>query len=124
MAETLPDPDTKVSLIRSTEQQLIMIRMRLEDAFAFLKIAHHASVVCIAASRQTSTDCDEEVATILFNVVSHHIDRQMRAISSIVEELGGRTEFTEGREQLQDLFDKVNSQGQHAKQNPEDEERE
>jgi len=111
---TNPTAHTDMPVLTATEQYLHTIRMRLEDAFAYLKIARHASVVCIAASKQTSTDCDEEVATLLFNVVSHHIDMQMRAISTIVEELGGRTEFTEGREQLRDLHDKVNGQSEYA----------
>ena len=114
---TDPVPQTNVPVLRAIEQQLNTIRMRLEDAFGHLKVAHDASVICIAASKQTSTDCDEEVATVLFHVVSYRVDTQMRIISTIVEELGGKTEYTEGREKLQDLFEKVNGQGKYAVNN-------
>ncbi len=114
MTETLPRPLTNIPLLQHVEQRLNLIRMNLLDMFAFLKIAHDAVVVCIAASKQTNADCNAEVASVLFNTVNHQIDEQMRVISSIIEELGGRTEFTEGREQLRDLFEKVNGEGKYA----------
>ena len=66
------------------------MRMNLLDSVAHLKIAHDTAVVCIAASKQTNADCNEEVASVLFNMVNHQIDEQMRVISSIVRQLGVR----------------------------------
>jgi len=111
---TDPAHYTNIPLIQTTEQRLNKIRMRLEDAFSKLKLAHDASIVCRAACEQTSTDCDEEVATVLFRIVTHHIDMEMRTISVVIEELGGRTEFTEGSEKLKDLYDRVNGEGKYA----------
>jgi hypothetical protein len=39
---------------------------------------------------------------------------EMRTLSVIIEELGGRTDFTEGSEKLKDLFDRVNHEGKYA----------
>ena len=117
MDEALPKPLTDVPLLQGVEQRLVLMRMNLLDSVAHLKIAHDAAVVCIAASKQTSADCSEEVASVLFNMVNYRIDEQMRVISSIVRQLGGTNSFTEGHDELLDLFDKVNGQGKYAADN-------
>jgi hypothetical protein len=71
MTDSLPDPRTSVILIKTLEQHLLRIRMRLGDSLSRLKLANHASVVCTAACRRIETDCDEEVTRVLFNVVTH-----------------------------------------------------
>lgn len=83
MDEILPKPLTDVPLLQEVEQRLVQMRMNLLDSVAHLKIAHDATVVCIAASKQTNADCNEEVASVLFNMVNHQIDEQMRVISGL-----------------------------------------
>jgi hypothetical protein len=117
MDEILPNPLTDVPLLQEVEQRLVLMRMNLLDSVAHLKIAHDAAVVCIAASKQTNADCNAEVASVLFNTVNHRIDEQMRVISSIVKQLGGANSFTEGHDELLDLFDKVNVQAKYAADN-------
>ena len=117
MDEILPKPLTDVPLLQGLEQRLVLMRMNLLDSVAHLKIAHDAAVVCIAASKQTNADCNAEVASVLFNIVNHRIDEQMRVISSVVRQLGGANSFTEGHDELLDLFDKVNGQGKYAADN-------
>jgi hypothetical protein len=80
MDEILPKPLTDVPLLQGMEQRLVLMRMNLMDSVAHLKIAHDAAVVCIAASKQTNADCNAEVASVLFNMVNHRIDEQMRVI--------------------------------------------
>jgi hypothetical protein len=89
MDEILPPPKTDIPLIQLVEQRLAKMHMDLLDSVAFLKLAHDAAVVCIAAGKQTNTDCSEEIASVLFNSVNYRVDEQMRVISSIVRQLGG-----------------------------------
>jgi hypothetical protein len=117
MDEILPKPLTDVPLLQGLEQRLAKMRMDLLDSVASLKLAHDAAVVCIAASKQTNTDCSDEIASVLFNSVNYRVDEQMRVISSIVRQLGGSNSFTEGHDDLLDLFDQVNDQGKYAADN-------
>lgn len=121
MDEILPRALTDIPILQSVDQQLTQIRMDLETVFGYLKIAYDAGVVCMVASKETDPDSRHaKVSSVLFNVVNHEIHAQMAAISSVIERLGGRTEFTEESEKMQDAFDQVNGLGKYASEDADD----
>jgi hypothetical protein len=76
-------------------EQLIAFRKQLKDIFDELHIVLDVSIVSYAAADCINFEFNHELATLLRVHVTCGIDEQMRAISRMVEALGGETEYTE-----------------------------
>jgi hypothetical protein len=94
MSETLKTP------LLGINEQLMTIRKRLEDVFYELHIVLDVSIVCYTVAESINGDCNPELSTVLRHHVMMGVDQQMRAVSRMIEALGGKTEYTEGEEPI------------------------
>jgi hypothetical protein len=89
------NPTASIPLARDNERQLLAMRRRLERVFTDLHLIHDVTSVCKVAFDAVSSDITSQVSNVLRRCVSHQVDNQMEELTSIIEELGGRTLFSE-----------------------------
>jgi hypothetical protein len=95
---------TPIPLLKENEQKLVRLRSRLEDMFRELYLIHDVMVVCGATCDAESADLDPEVSHVLRRCGADKLYGQMKALTNIIEFLGGRTEFTEQQEAAQEIL--------------------
>lgn len=84
----------KIPLL-DVNEQFLALRKKLEDIFDDLHIVLDVSIVCYSAADCVNFEFNHELSTLIRCHVMIGIDEQMRAVSRIVESLGGKTEYTE-----------------------------
>ena len=89
------NPTTSIPLLRENEQQLLILRRRLEIIFVDLHLIHDVTSVCEAACDAVNSDTDAEVSHILRRCASDKLHGQMEELTSIIEQLGGRTRLSD-----------------------------
>jgi hypothetical protein len=87
--------ETPKPLLPDVSEQLTAMRKQLKTIFDELHIVLDVSIICYSAAGGVNFEFSPELATLLRVHVTCGIDDQMRAISRMVEALGGKTEYTE-----------------------------
>jgi hypothetical protein len=102
---------TSIPILKENEQVLLTMRGRLENMFIDLSLMHDATVVRRAACDSVDSDTDAEVSHVLQRCCSDGIHSQMEKLTSIIEQLGGQTEFSghdgDQESQLEDSDEQV-----------------
>ena len=83
---------------QTIEEKLTSIRDRLEDSFTQLHIILDVCITCYKALDVQNVEQDESVANVLQRCGSDKLHEQLEELTKLVEELGGRTRYTEYRE--------------------------
>jgi len=87
-----------VPIIKDSEQRLTTMRARLQDIFGEIYLVRDVITISIEAMHATVSDFDPEVGRVLFRCGAEKLYGQLRSLSDLIEQLGGRTEFTDDRE--------------------------
>ena len=82
-----------MAIEQTLQDQLDLIRYKLEAAFKEIHKAVSAIIVCDAAARCQAADVDIDIAEVLRGTVVGRLNTQLEEISSIVAMLGGQTEI-------------------------------
>lgn len=105
-----PNPVTSpIPMVQDQEARLAKMRRRLEGVFADLYVIRDVVVICAEACRSASGDYGDEFENVLRNHASDDLFDQMKVLTSIIENLGGRTRFTDNRETEEQLTAKAKS---------------
>ena len=91
-------PDIFATL--ENEPQRLQMRARLQDVFGELRLVRDVITVSVEAMHAQVSDFDPEVGRVLFQCGAERLYGQLESISDLIEQLGGRTEFTEDRERM------------------------
>jgi hypothetical protein len=91
--------DFRISVMQESERRLASMRARLQDLFGELCLVRDVITVSIEAMHTQVSDFDPEVGRVLFRCGAEKLYGQLESLSDIIEQLGGRTEITECREQ-------------------------
>ncbi len=91
--ETLNGPAS-----RGNEAHLVQMRSRLQDVFGELRLVRDVITVSVEAMHAQVSDFDPEVGRALFQCGAERLYGQLESLSDLIEQLGGRTEFTEDRD--------------------------
>jgi hypothetical protein len=96
-----PSPTTpNISGTLSSEPERIQMRARLQDVFGELRLVRDVITVSVEAMHAQVSDFDPEVGRVLFQCGAERLYGQLESISDLIEQLGGRTEFTEDRDRV------------------------
>jgi hypothetical protein len=96
------NPATSIPLLKDNEQPLLIMRERLENMFIDLSLIHDATVVCRAACDSVNSDTDAEVSHVLRRCCTDQLHSQMEELTSIIEQLGGRTDLSDDNDDDQE----------------------
>jgi hypothetical protein len=88
----------RIPQMQKNEEQFLKVREKLEDLFSNLNLIHDVVIVCSGLCREAQSDPTLEVAHVLRRCATDKLFGQLNALTSVIERLGGRTEFTELRE--------------------------
>lgn len=91
--------DFGISVMQENERRLAAMRARLQYLFDELCLVRDVLTVSIEAMRAQVSDFDPEVGHVLFRCGAEKLYTQLDSLSDIIEQLGGRTEITESRDQ-------------------------
>src|SRR5579862_8650221 len=83
-----------VPLLRGSEEQAAKLRKRLEEVFRNVSLAHDVVAICIELSEGNSGDFNAEMAHVLRRCAADKLHFQMKALTKIIERLGGTTAFS------------------------------
>ena len=86
-----------VPIIQDSERRLITMRTRLQDIFGEIYLVRDVITISIEAMHAQVSNFDPEVGRVLFQCGAEKLYGQLRSLSDLIEQLGGRTEFTEDR---------------------------
>lgn len=103
-------PATAIPLLRSNEEQLAKMRRRLEELFRNLNLVHDLMVVCANAVTGEG-DCGSEASRCLELIGGNRLYSQLKALTNIIERLGGTTEFTEREVEAKAILAEVRAEG-------------
>jgi hypothetical protein len=87
------------STVKDSERRLTTMRTRLQDIFGEIYLVRDVITISIEAMHAQVSDFDPEVGRVLFRCGAEKLYGQLCSLSDLIEQLGGRTEFTEGRQQ-------------------------
>lgn len=88
-----------VSIVKDDERHVTSMRARLQDIFGEIYLVRDVITISIEAMHAQVSDFDSEVGRVLFRCGAEKLYGQLRSLSDLIEQLGGRTEFTEDRQQ-------------------------
>jgi hypothetical protein len=83
---------------QSIDDKLTSIRERLENIFTQLHIVLDVCITCHKALDVQNVEQDDCVANILQRCGSDKLHEQLEELTEVVEELGGKTEYSDQRE--------------------------
>ena len=89
---------SSISTIQERERNFVAMRARLQDMFGELCLVRDVITVSVEAMISQVSDFDPDVGRVLFRCGAEKLYGQLESLSDIIEQLGGRTEFTESRE--------------------------
>ena len=99
MSNGHPSPETPDSWdILENEPQRIQLRACLQNVFGELRLVRDVITVSVEAMHAQVSDFDPEVGRVLFQCGAERLYGQLESLSDLIEQLGGRTEFTEDRD--------------------------
>ena len=99
MSNRRPHPSMPdIFAILENEPQRLQMRARLLDVFGELRLVRDVITVSVEAMHAQVSDFDPEVGRVLFQCGAERLYGQLESISDLIEQLGGRTEFTEARD--------------------------
>ena len=87
-----------IPIIEDSERWLAKMRGRLEGIFQELHTIQAVIVVSAETIANQGADFDPEVSCVLTRCASDKLHNQLQSLTSVIEQLGGRTEYTEIRE--------------------------
>jgi hypothetical protein len=85
-----------IPIIEDNERRLAKMRSRLEAIFHELHTIQSVIEVCAEAITSQGTDLDPEVV-VLTRSGAEKLRSQLQLLTDVIEQLGGRTEYTELR---------------------------
>ena len=88
-----------ISVTQEGEPRFAAMRVRLLDVFEELRLVRDVITVSVEAMHAQMSDFDPDVGRVLFYYGAEKLFGQLESLSDIIEQLGGRTEFTNDREQ-------------------------
>ena len=86
-----------VPFLKDGERRLTRMRARLQDIFGEIYLVRDVITISIEAMHAQVSDFHPEVGRVLFRCGAEKLYGQLRSLSDLIEQLGGRTEFTEER---------------------------
>ena len=99
-------------IIKDHERRLATMRARLQDIFGEMYLVRDVITISVEAMHAQASDYNPEVGRVLFRCGAEKLYGQLRSLSDLIEQLGGRTEFTEDRERnLSSMGAEVNHVG-------------
>lgn len=87
-----------IQTIQDCERNLIAMRTRLQDMFGELCLVRDVITVSVDAMISQVSSFDPDVGRVLFRCGAEKLYGQLESLSDIIEQLGGRTEFSKSRE--------------------------
>jgi hypothetical protein len=87
-------------IIKEHERRLTMMRARLQDIFGEMYLVRDVITISVEAMHAQASDYNPEVGRVLFRCGAERLYGQLCSLSDLIEQLGGRTELTEDREQI------------------------
>jgi hypothetical protein len=87
-----------IPIIENSEQRLAKMRSRLEGIFQELHTIQAVIVVSAEIIENQGADFDPEVSCVLTRCASNRLHNQLQSLTFVIEQLGGRTEYTDIRE--------------------------
>lgn len=87
-------PPSSVPLLQGSQEQALKLRKRLEELFRNLHLIHDLIIVSADAAEYMG-DHGEELHHCLQQLGANELYSQLRALTDIIEQLGGKTAFTE-----------------------------
>jgi hypothetical protein len=102
-----PSPtSSSIPIIEDSQQRLEKLRGRLQGIFHELHTIQSVIAVCAEAIANQGSDFDPEVV-VLTRSGADNLCNQLYSLTDVIEQLGGRTEYTEARK-------RAAAQGGHA----------
>lgn len=83
---------TTIPLARDNELRLAKIRRELETIYLHVHLARNEVTVAADAAKSVN---QPQLENVLREAVAHRLFRQLEALTSVIERLGGRTELSE-----------------------------
>lgn len=83
---------------QNIEDKVTSIRERLEDIFTQLYTVLDVCITCHKALDAQNVEQDDSIASVLQRCGSDKLHEQLEELTDVIEELGGRTEFTDDNE--------------------------
>lgn len=87
-----------IPIIEDSDRRLAKMRGRLEEIFHELHTIHSVTVVSAETIANHGSDFDPEVSCVLTRCGADKLRDQLNSLTSVIEQRGGRTEYTEVRE--------------------------
>ena len=110
------EPGT-IPLLRINGEELVKMRIRLEDLFRNLNRIHDLIIVCGEAVGGMA-DCGTEAASCLQQLEANKLYSQMRALTNIIERLGGKNAFTEHEAAIRAIQTKALAEAKRQEDTP------
>lgn len=104
---------TAIPLFKDNEQRITKVRTQLEDVFRSLDLVHDEISVASEAAR---SEGKPEIANALSLGVCNRLFSQLKLLTKVIEQLGGRTNLSESQEHplAHQPFDKEDREMSHA----------
>ena len=93
--------DSGISITQESELRTASMRSQLRDMFGELRLVRDIITVSVEAMYAQASHFDADVSRVLFRCGAEKLYGQLKSLSDIIEQLGGRTEFSVGREKTQ-----------------------
>ena len=84
-----------IPIIEDSERQLAKLRGRLEGIFHELHTIHAVVVVSAETITNQGAEFDPDVSCVLRRCGSDKLHGQLKSLTFVIEQLGGRTEYSE-----------------------------
>ena len=98
---------SNIPITPESEPRIASLRMRLQNLFGELCLVRDIITVSVEAMHAQASEFDADVSRVLFRCGAEKLYGQLESLSDIIEQFGGRTELTVGRER-----DRVTSAGE------------
>jgi hypothetical protein len=91
-------PESEIPMLQDNEARMLKLRKKLERIFDELELIRDVIIVSYFACKGQNSDVDPEIEHVLRTHGSNALHSQMAHLTDVIEKLGGRTQFTEDRE--------------------------
>ena len=83
-----------VPFLRSSEEQAIKHRKRLEEMFGTIELVHDVIVLSIEVCESNSGDFNSEMSHVLRRCGANRLFSQLRVLTDMIEKFGGTTKLS------------------------------